>query len=66
VILVIAVGLAWLLSAGVVAVVIGRAIRLADASSAPSAALDRFLVECSRELDLDQASSGSRGLPRTA
>lgn len=61
--LILAVGLAWLLVATVVAVVIGRAVRLADAHSSEGAALDRLLADCRR--DLDPAAARDRA-PRIA
>jgi hypothetical protein len=65
--LILAVGLAWLLVATVVAVVIGRAIRLADAHSPDGHALDRLLADCRRDLDAVQASGAPRDrAPRIA
>jgi hypothetical protein len=64
--MVLAVGLVWLLAASAVAVVIGRAIRVADAHSVPGDPWDRLLVDCSRDLDPTQAAGGSRRLPRLA
>jgi hypothetical protein len=63
---ILALGLTWLLVATVVAVVIGRAIRLADRRSPQGADVDRFLAECFRELAPIQASDGPDRLPRTA
>ena len=63
---ILAVGLAWLLVATVVALVIGRAIRLAGERSPHAAEVDRFLAECFRDLEPIQASDGPDRFPRTA
>jgi hypothetical protein len=63
---ILAVGLAWLLIATVVALVIGRAIRLADERSPHAADVDRFLSECFRDLQPMQASDGADRFSRTA
>ena len=62
---ILAVGLTWLLVATVVALVIGRAIRLADERSPQGADVDRFLAECFRDLEPIPASDGPGGHPRT-
>jgi hypothetical protein len=59
--LILAVGLAWLLVATVVAVVIGRAIRLADAGLPTAAAFDRLIADCRRDLDPVAAAALDRG-----
>ena len=65
--LILAVGLAWLLVATVVAVGIGRAVRLADAHSQEGTALDRLLADCRRDLDPVQAPGAARDrAPRIA
>ena len=65
--LILAVGLAWLLVATVVAMVIGRAIRLADAGSTDWTALDRLLADGRRDLDAAHASGAPLDrAPRTA
>jgi hypothetical protein len=66
--LILAVGLAWLLVATVVAMVIGRAIRLADAGSSTDwTALDRLLADGRRDLDAAQAPGAPLDrAPRTA
>ena len=63
---ILALGLTWLLVATVVAVVIGRAIRLADERSPQGADVDRFLAECFRELEPIRAADGPDRLPRAA
>jgi hypothetical protein len=65
--LILAVGLAWLLVATVVAVVIGRSIRLADAHSPMGMPLDRLLADCRRDQDPVQAPGAARDrTPRIA
>jgi hypothetical protein len=52
-----AVGLTWLLAGTVVAAVIARAIRQADAEQPAGAVLDRLLVEGYPDLEAAHASS---------
>jgi hypothetical protein len=63
---ILAVGLTWLLFATVVALVLGRAIRLADERSSQATAVDRFLAECFPDVEPIQASDGPDRLPRSA
>jgi hypothetical protein len=63
---ILAVGLTWLLIATVVALVIGRAIRLADERSPQETEVDRFLAECFRDVEPIQAADGPDRLPRSA